>query len=268
MVELIAEAGVTAQGNLKTAYELCDAAKDAGADVVKFQTFKTETTVRLQDPYFRQLQKVEMPRAYFVNIADHCREIGIEFMSTPDHLDDLKFLIDECDVKRIKIGSADLTNTPLVEAAYRSGKPVILSTGMATRDEVAKALPYDGGYVSITLLHCTSLYPTPYDQANLRAINQLKEFRYPVGYSDHTIGPMAVYLAMALGATVIEKHFCPNGYSGIDREVSMIPLELKLLVNNIKYYEEMLGDGIKAPSKGEIPFIKALRKGKDGLRGL
>lgn len=269
MIEVIAEAGITHCGSLKTACELADAAKESGVDVVKFQTFKAETTLRPNDPDFKLIKSLELNYSDFKKLAKHCEGIKIEFMSTPDHLDDLKFLVDECNVKRIKIGSADLLNRPLVEAAYRTGKPVILSTGMATIEEINSILPHDGGFVSITLLHCISLYPTPYDQANLRAIARLRQFfSYPIGYSDHTVGAMAVYLAIALGATVIEKHFCPNGYNGTDKEVSMIPLELKMMIDGIKYHEKMLGSGLKKPSDGEVPMINRLRKGSDGLRGL
>src|SRR5215475_14758334 len=147
-MEVIAEAGVTHLGSLKTALELCDAAKESGADIVKFQTFKTETFLRQYDRDWEKFKKLELANHEFINIAKHCANIGIEFMSTPDSVDDLNFLLKDCGVKRIKIGSADLTNVKLVEAAYRSGKPVILSTGMATVEEIYRALPYDGGFVS------------------------------------------------------------------------------------------------------------------------
>lgn len=271
-MELIAEVGVTHLGKLKTALELADIAKQSGADVVKFQTFRAETTLRKNDPNFSKITGLELPYADFIKLAKHCEDIKIEFMSTPDHLNDLRFLVEECGVKRIKIGSADLLNRPLMDMAYRTGKPIILSTGMATLVEVKAALPHaTDPYVMsacITLLHCVSLYPTPPEQVNLRAISSLKALGYPVGLSDHTVGPMACFLALALGATIIEKHFCPNGYTGIDKEVSMVPWELKRLIEDLKFYEKMLGSGLKTPSEGEIPIVRKLRKGTDGLRGL
>src|SRR5882672_5084743 len=206
MIEIICEVGISHGGSLSIALEMVDIAKERGADIVKFQTFTAENTLKKNDPDYNTIKELELSRGSFKLISKHCRDIGIEFMSTPDHLDDLKFLVEEIGVKRIKIGSADLTNQPLLDAAYRTGKPVILSTGMATLDEIKQALPHDGGFVSVTLLHCVSLYPTQFEETNLSAIKELAGVGYPVGFSDHTVGAMAASLAVALGATVIEKH--------------------------------------------------------------
>lgn len=266
-VEIICEVGVTHDGSLPIALQMVDTAKKCGANVVKFQTFTAENTLKKDDPDFKTIKELELSKGSFKLIAKHCRDVGIEFMSTPDHLDDLKFLVEELGVKRIKIGSADLTNKPLVEAAFRTGKPVLISTGMSNLKEVKQALPHDGGFVSVTLLHCVSLYPTPFEDANLSAIKELSKLGYPVGFSDHTIGSMAASLAVALGATVIEKHICPNGYTGIDKNVSMIPFEFGQLVKQIRSVEKALGSGKKEPIEAELKFINRLRKGSDGLRG-
>lgn len=268
MVEIIAEIGISHEGKLPTALKLVDEAKRVGAGVCKFQTFTAETTLRSTDPDFKTIKDLELSRSSFRLIAKHCEDVGIEFMSTPDHLDDLKFLVEEMGVKRIKIGSADLTNKPLVDAAYRTGKPVIMSTGMATLDEVYKALPHDGGFVPITLLHCVSLYPTQLEETNLLAIRQLIKLGYPVGFSDHTIGSIAAVMAVTLGATVIEKHMCPNGYGGIDANASMMPFEFGQFIRLLRDCETALGTGKKEPTQGELKFISRLRKGTDGLRGL
>lgn len=268
MVEIIAEVGVTHGGILKNALNMVDEVYKTGATIIKFQTFTAENTLRKNDPDFKTIKSLELSRGSFKLLAKHCEDVGIEFMSTPDHIDDLKFLVEEIGVKRIKIGSADLTNKPLVDAAYRTGKPVILSTGMSTLSEVDKALPHDGGFVSITLLHCVSLYPTQLEDTNLCAIKTLLGLRYPVGFSDHTVGSLAASLAVALGATVIEKHICPNSYSGVDKEVSMIPFEFGQFVKSLRSIDKALGSGKKEPVKDELKFINRLRKGTDGLRGI
>lgn len=268
MVEVIAEAGITHGGVLKTAMEMADSALWAGATAVKYQTYDPGKLLRKNAPDRPLLEKLALSYKDFVELAKHCDDIGIEFMSTPGELDSLKFLAEECGVRRIKIGSDDLTYRPLIEAAYATGKPVILSTGMATWDEVEAVVAY-GASTRLTLMHCVSLYPCPAEKANLRAIGTLKRaFPCKVGYSDHTMYPPVIYSAIALGATIIEKHFCPNGYTGPDLEVSLIPMELKMLINAIKRHEQILGDGRKEPCEEEKQNIKVFRKGKDGLRGL
>jgi sialic acid synthase SpsE len=268
MVQIIAEAGISHLGSLTKARQLADWARQAGVQTVKFQTYLPAKLVRKTHHEARQLEKWALSFADTVKLAQHCEDIGIEFMSTPGDVDSLRFLIEECGVKRIKIGSDDLTYEPLVHAAYRSGKPVLLSTGMATMAEISHALPWKVGIpVDLTLMHCTSLYPCPNDKTNLRAITTLSKFGCPVGFSDHTFMFTAACLSLALGATVIEKHFCPgNGYSGPDLAVSLSPQELTQFVKVIKLHEIMLGSGIKEPCPEEIENAKNWRKDSDGLR--
>ena len=268
-VEIIAEVGVTHGGLLPIALSMVDTAKKCGADAVKFQTFTAENTLRKTDPDFNTIKGLELSKGSFSLIAKHCEDVGIEFMSTPDHIDDLKFLVEELGVRRIKIGSADLLNEGLVTAAFKTGLPVIMSTGMSDINEVKQAvLCNDGVAGPITLLHCVSLYPTEFEDANLLSIKQLMRMGFAAGFSDHTIGSMASSLAVALGASVIEKHICPNAYNGIDKEVSMIPFEFSQFVKHIRSVEKALGSDIKYPAEGELKFIRRLRKGRDGLRGI
>lgn len=266
MVEILAEAGITHGGDLTTAIRLADHALEAGADACKFQTYRVGTLFKQGDIRAPELEKLALPFPDFVKLAKHCEEIGIEFMSTPGDVDSLRFLIEECGVKRIKIGSDDLTNKSLVGAAYDSGKPVIISTGMATMAEIEEAMP--DKIIDLTLLHCVSLYPCPVEKANIRAIEALKWFGYPVGYSDHTTENwVPAMLAVTLGAKIIEKHFCPTDYKGVDHEVSLSPFELRYFVKRMKTIEEILGSGIKAPCAEELKVVNQWRKGPDGFRG-
>jgi len=201
-------------------------------------------------------------------LALYCEHIGIEFMSTPGDLDSLRFLVEECGVKRLKIGSDDLTYQPLRDSAYKSGLPCILSTGMATLADVREALPKVPG-VDLTLLHCVSLYPCRVEDVNLRAMDTLSEaFGWPVGYSDHTDTIAACLIAVARGATVIEKHFCLDDYKGPDDVVSVNPEGLEELVLGARAVTVMLGNGIKVPTRDELAAIPQLRKGEGGYRGL
>lgn len=272
MVEIIAEAGVSPLGKLDAALRLADAARLAGADVVKYQTFNPDRLLRKTDPDRLKIEELALNYQGFVKLAKHCEDIGIEFMSTPGEVDSLKFLVEECGVKRIKIGSDDLTFKPLVTAAYKTKLPVILSTGMSTTKEIRTVVDWavHEGFptAEITLLHCVSVYPCPLKKANLRAIETLKQFLYPVGYSDHTFSFTAPFLAVALGASVIEKHFAPYDYKGPDKEVSLSPSTLIDFVESMKRCEEILGSGIKEPCDEELKNLKLFRKGKDGLRGL
>lgn len=267
-IEIIAEAGVNHNGDLETALKLCDATKEARATICKFQTYVPEKAVDKNNKDYESLASLALPFSAFKTIAKHCENIKIEFCSTPDDLDSLKFLVEECGVKRLKIGSGSLTYKPLVEAAYRSGLPVILSTGMATCEEINQALPHDGGFVPITLMHCVSLYPCPFEIANLGAIKTLGKFGCPVGYSDHTMSTEQIpVMAVALGATVIEKHITLNPHQkGPDHRMSLSPHEFGWFVNVIREAEAIMGSGIKVPSKEEAEMIKRVRKGADGVQ--
>lgn len=265
-IEIVAEAGVNHNGSLKTALELVDAAKTAKADVVKFQTFVTEKAIRSSSPEFAVIKALELPRADFLKIARHCEDVGIEFLSTPDEVDSLTFLVEECGVKRVKIGSGDLLNWSLVSAVYRTGLPMILSTGMATMDEIRSVVAE--GY-DITLLHCVSCYPCLLNEANIAAMDELQEFGLPVGYSDHTVGWTTPMVAAARGAAMIEKHLTLDfQMKGPDHAMSLAPDEFGAMVQMVRQTEMLLGHGRKEPCAREIADMRRLRKAVDGLRGI
>jgi N-acetylneuraminate synthase/N,N'-diacetyllegionaminate synthase len=266
-VLIVAEAGVNHRGKLDLAFQLCDEAKKAGADVVKFQTYVPEKSLA-RGPRYDELAHLALSFDATKVIARYCAEIGIEFCSTPDDLDSLKFLVDECSVKRIKIGSGSLLYRPLVEAAFATGLPVLLSTGMATMGDVSRAFEVTRMHADSTLMHCVSLYPCPVDKANLRAIRELRMFGLPVGWSDHTTSVITVpCAAVALGATVIEKHLTlepPD--QGIDYACSLNSRQFAAMVLAIRDTERALGDGIKAPSSEEAAMIPIIRKDECGLQ--
>lgn len=271
---IVAELGLNHGGSLDRAFKLVEAAANAGADIAKFQTFIVEAVLRRTDPDYDRIVPLALPFSAFVEIKQCCDAHGIEFCSTPGDVDSLWFLVQECHVKRIKIGSDDLTNRELVRAAYKSGLPVVLSTGMATRAEVNGAvLPakYDGR--DITLLHCVSLYPCPDSLANLRAMDTLRQFGRPVGYSDHCAGIDIAVFAAARGACMIEKHIMLDDHvkigaeSPIDLAVSVGPGEFKFMAQLIRLAETAMGDGRKEPGPAEATLRERLRRGADGLRG-
>lgn len=276
---IIAEAGVNHNGSLDLALKLCDAAKAAGVNAVKFQTWKTEKIVGKQtatadyqarntgddtQSQFEMLKKLELARQDFKTVQEHCREIGIDFLSTPDEEDSLRFLVEELHLPMIKIGSGEVTNIPYLRqiASYRL--PVILSTGMSTLSQVATA--YDtliaAGAQEVTLLHCTTNYPCPMEEVNLRAMLTLRNaFGCRVGYSDHTLGTEIPVAAVAMGAQVIEKHFTLDcNMPGPDHRASLEPAELKRMVEEIRNVEIALGDGIKRPNRSETEISKVVQK--------
>lgn len=277
-VLIIAEAGVNHNGRLDLALQLCDAAKECGVDIVKFQTWKTEKIVGrstemaayqaentgCRESQFDMLKKLELSYDSFRYIQDYCRKIGITFLSTPDEEDSLRFLAEDMDLPIIKVGSGEVTNIPYLRKIGAYGKPVILSTGMSTLAQVATA--YDvlasAGSGEISLLHCTTNYPCPLDEVNLRAMVTLKDaFKCHVGYSDHTLGITVPIAAVALGAEIIEKHFTlDKTMSGPDHTASLNPQELKSMVDAIRGLEQALGDGIKRPNKSEQEISKVVQK--------
>ena len=265
-----AECGINHGGSIEHAFDLVEAAKSAGADIAKFQTYIVDRLLRRSDPDYDALAKHALPFAAFQKIKAHCDSVGIEFCSTPGDVDSLWFLVNECGVKRIKIGSDDLMNRELVGAALKTRLPVILSTGMATLGEVANALLPDAlnhWNSLITLLHCVSLYPCPLELVNLRAMDTMREaFQRPVGYSDHTGGIEAPVYAALRGACMVEKHLMLRG-DCIDSAVSVMPHQFESMVWEIRDAAVVLGDGVKAPGERERAAIKRLRKGADGLRG-
>ena len=277
-VFVIAEAGVNHDGDLSRALALCDAAQAAGADAVKFQTFRAEDLVVPGAPtaqyqqrqtgeldQFSMLRKLELSREQHVQIRDHCATIGIEFFSTPFSLEAVDLLV-ALGVRRLKMPSGELTHRALVEHACRSGLPVLLSTGMATMDEVREALQWAravrGSLAGISVLHCTSAYPASDEALNLRAITTMRdELRLPIGYSDHSLGIEASLAAVALGATVIEKHITlDRSLPGPDHAASLEPAEFAAMVRGIRRIAAMLGDGIKAPRPEEQDAARVARR--------
>lgn len=280
-VKIIAEAGVNHNGSIDLAKRLIDVAKSAGVDVVKFQTFKTEKLVTknaLKADYqnrntntsgpqaqFDMLKKLELSEEQFIELKKYCDQVGIEFLSTAFDLDSLVFL-EKMGIKTWKIPSGEITNLPYLEWIGRLNQKVILSTGMCFLSEVEDAISclMNAGMEkkNITLLHCTTEYPAPYDQVNLKAINLLKnKFDIEVGYSDHTEGVEVAIAAVALGAQVIEKHFTlDQTLPGPDHKASLDPQNLSLLVRSIRNIENALGEEVKKPTQLEVKNIKIVRK--------
>ena len=308
---IIAEAGVNHNGSLERALQLIDVAADAGADAVKFQTFradqlvsrtaaKAEYQVRLTDAQESQhamLKKLELDEAAHTALIGHCRSKGIEFLSTPFDLESLEMLAGKFDLSRIKFSSGDITNAPLLLAAARTGKPVILSTGMSTVEEIETALGvlafgYAGGgeppsvavfgqaYGSehgrkalrekVVLLHCTTEYPAPFSEVNLRAMATLQHtFGLPIGYSDHTHGIAIPVAAAAMGAVIIEKHFTlDHNLPGPDHKASLEPDELKKMVLSIREVELAQGSPIKQPTPSELKNRPIARKSLVAARAI
>jgi len=284
-VFIIAEAGVNHNGDFELAKKLIDAAKDSGADAVKFQTFKTENVVTKhagmaeyqekntgkKETMLEMIKKLEISYDEFKELKNYCNEKGIMFLSTP-HSDDAIDFLDPL-MPLYKVASGDLTNFPFLEKIAKKDKPIILSTGMATMEEVIEAVNVikKSGNNQIILLHCTSNYPCDLEDVNLRAMLTLKEkTSLLVGYSDHTIGLYASKLACKLGAVVIERHFTiDKNLPGPDHKASLSPEELKELVIAIKNKdydipeekkELILGYPEKKPTEKEIPIAQLVRK--------
>jgi N-acetylneuraminate synthase len=277
-VFVIAEAGVNHNGDLALARRLCDAARAAGADAVKFQTFRAEDLVLPGAPtagyqarqtgesdQFALLRKLELGEAAHVQLRAHCRAIGIEFFSTPFSEDAVDLLV-RLGVQRIKLPSGELTHRALVAKAAATQLPLIISTGMATLAEVQEALEWveaaRGHRRAVTLLHCTSAYPAEDAALNLRAIQTLAQATgLPVGYSDHSTGIEAALAAVALGASVIEKHLTlDRSLPGPDQAASLEPGEFAAMVRGIRRIAAMLGDGVKAPRPQEEDAARVARR--------
>lgn len=276
---IIAEAGVNHNGNLDMARRLIDAAADAGADLVKFQTFNADRLVTAQaakadyqksattagESQHAMLRKLELTRDMHEALIAHCQSRGIGFFSTGFDEESVELLV-ELGLDRFKIPSGEITNLPYLRHVGRYGKPVILSTGMATIDEIKSALAVleQAGTPRerITILHCNTEYPTPMPDVNLRAMLTIRDsFGVAVGYSDHTAGIEVAIAAAAMGATVIEKHFTlDRTLPGPDHKASLEPGELKAMIAAIRNVEQALGDGIKRPSTSERKNINIARK--------
>jgi N,N'-diacetyllegionaminate synthase len=274
---IIAEAGVNHNGDKNLAYKLIDIAKESGANAVKFQTFKAEKGISKytkmadyqkknlgkEDSQIEMIKKLELSYKDFEDLKKYCGEKGIIFLSTPFDEESIEFL-DKL-VPYYKIPSGEIVNYPYLKLIAEKNKPIIMSTGMANLSDVEKAL--DTIYsinqdAEIYLLHCTTNYPTPYEEVNLKAMITLKEaFKIPVGYSDHTLGIEVPTAAVAMGAQIIEKHFTlDRNLPGPDHKASLEPNELKAMVNAIRNIEKALGNGIKKPNKSEKEIENVVRK--------
>ncbi len=293
---IIAEAGVNHNGSIDLALQLIDVAADAGADAVKFQTFKAQNLVSKSAPkaeyqvvsntgaeesQFDMIRQLELDEAAHRQLMAHCQSKGIQFLSTPFDFESVDLLSKTFDLPYLKIPSGEITNGPLLLYVAQTGKPVILSTGMSTLDEVEQALGVLAyGYVGngqkpsldafqraflsaagktalrdkVRLLHCTTEYPAPFEDVNLRAMVTLAEtFKLPVGFSDHTAGIAVAIAAVARGAVIIEKHFTLDcQLPGPDHRASLEPDELKTMVRSVREVEVALGDGIKQPAVSEM----------------
>jgi len=308
---IIAEAGVNHNGSIDLALELIDSAAEAGADVVKFQTFKAEnlaTKAAEQAPYqtrntgqietqYDMLKKLELDEKSHTLLAEHCKRRNIIFLSTPFDVESLDLLVNKFDLPYIKISSGDITNAPFLLEVAKTQKNIILSTGMCTLGDVEQALgvlafgfigskepptisAFEKSYAShegrsaltakVTLLHCTTEYPAPFEDVNLNAMGTMRcAFSLAVGYSDHTSGIAIPIAAVALGAVVIEKHFTlDRGLPGPDHKASLEPDELKKMVDGIRQIEVAMGSSIKKPSAIELKNRVIGRKSVVALKNI
>lgn len=283
---IIAEAGVNHNGDIRLAKKLISAAATAGADLVKFQTFSAKNLVSSSAPkaeyqkkttessesQLEMIQKLELSREDHTVLIQECSAHGIGFFSTAFDFQSFDLLMELGCLEQVKIPSGELTNLPLLRYMSRLGKPLLLSTGMANLGEVEAAIeaveaagtPRD----MITVLHCTTEYPTPMEDVNLRAMIAMKHaFGVNTGYSDHTPGIEIPIAAVALGATVIEKHFTlDRNLPGPDHKASLEPHELKAMVEGIRNVERALGDGVKRPSPSELKNKPIARKSLVAIR--
>ncbi len=275
-VYIIAEAGVNHNGSFETACRLVDEAKKSGADCIKFQTFRAENLVSSkaskadyqknntgEGSQFEMLKKLELSFDEFMKLKEYCDKCGITFLSTPFDPESIDFL-NEIDMPFWKIPSGEVTNLPYLVAIAKTGKPVVMSTGMCEIKEIEAALEAlkKNGAKDISLLHCNTEYPTPFEDVNLKAMVTMREhFNLKTGYSDHTPGTEAAIAAAALGAEIIEKHFTlDKNMEGPDHKASLEPHELKEMVKAIRNIEKALGDGEKKPSESEKKNISVARK--------
>ncbi len=266
-VFIIAEAGSNHDRKLEQAKRLIDIAAKAGADAIKFQTFSADKLVARLVPgtgdeetparcaaMYESFKRVELPRRWHRILAEYAEKRGLIFLSSPFD-EEAVDLLDEIGVPAFKVASGDLTNLPLIRYMARKGKPMIVSTGVSTLQEVREAVNTikKTGNKDVILLHCVSMYPTPPENVNLLVMKTLeKKFRLPVGFSDHTLGIEASIAAVALGAVMIEKHFTiSRKLRGPDHFFALEPRELMKMVNSIREVEKMRGRGIKEVLEGE-----------------
>ena len=278
-VFIIAEAGVNHNGSVQLACKLIDAASASGADAVKFQTFKAENLVSKNaqkadyqkqatnqlESQLNMLKKLELDSNAHKKLINYCKKKDIVFLSTPFDHESID-LLNELELQIFKIPSGEITNLNYLRHIGSLGKEVILSTGMSTLEEIEKALiiltSAGTSKENITILHANTMYPTPMEDVNLRAMQTIQDkFGVAVGYSDHTLGIEVDIAAVAMGATIVEKHFTlDKTMDGPDHKSSISPDELKEMVSSIRNIEKALGSSIKKPSKSEMPNITMARK--------
>lgn len=276
-IYIIAEAGVNHNGSLEIAKKMVDAAGEAGADAIKFQTFKAENIVTKNasradyqvkntgedTSQYSMLKKLELSYDDFRELKAYCDASEIEFLSTPFDLESIEFL-QELGIRFLKIPSGEITNFPYLRKIGQTGMPVIMSTGMSTLEEVGEAIRVLREYGSneISLLHCTTEYPAHLDSVNLKAMQTMAEaFNLPVGYSDHTSGIAVSVAAVAMGAVIIEKHFTlDRNMEGPDHKASLEPDELKAMVQSIRDVDMAMGTGEKTPAGSECANADVARK--------
>jgi len=274
---IVAEAGVNHNGNVDLAKKLIDAAKDARADAVKFQAFKTEKVVTkyaekanyqkettgLSESQYEMIKRLELKEEEFVELYDYSKKKNIIFLSSAFDKESVD-LLDYLGVPAFKVASGEITNFPLLQYVAEKKKPIILSTGMSTLDEIEDALEIirQKGVEDIVPLHCVTSYPAKIEDANLKVIETLRHrFKLPVGFSDHTLGITVPIAAVTLGAVLIEKHFTlDKTLPGPDHRGSLEPDELKDMIKAIRDVEQALGDGIKKPTEDEERIKKTVRR--------
>ena len=282
---IIAEAGVNHNGDLNNAILLADLAKEAGANAVKFQLYDAKEQVSKyaeSAPYqrkgtgkktmFSMSKLYDLPWENHRKISEHCRNIGIAYMSSCFDKNAVDFLIDDLKSDCIKIGSGEITNYPLLSYIAKKNVSIILSTGMCSLDDVKGSINHIRKYGNppIIILHCVSNYPANEIHLNLKAMITLeKEFKCLIGYSDHSEGEIASTIAVALGAKIIEKHFTiDKNLPGPDHAMSLNPTQLKFFIDNIRLTEKILGTGIKEPTSGELKMIKYARRSVVSLKNI
>ncbi len=273
---VIAEAGVNHNGNLETAKRLIDASVEAGADAVKFQAYRAEKLVTLNAPkagyqrrmktsesQFKMLKELELNEEAFSTLKDYSAKKDTIFLASAFD-EESADVLERIGVPAYKTGSGELTNLPLLEHIARKGKPMIVSSGMSTIEEISEAISTikSGGGREIVLLHCVSNYPAAAQDVNLKVIQTLKNrFKLPIGFSDHTLSIIIPSAAVSIGACVIEKHITlDHNLAGPDHRASLEPEEFRVMVNNIREVEEALGDGVKRVTKDEKEIREVARR--------
>ena len=268
---VIAEGGLNHNGDINIAKKLIDSAKECGANAIKFQTYKTENFVRETNQYFDVFKNAELNFEQFKELKNYSKSIGLTFFSTPFDIESAEFL-NQLEIPCFKIASSDLTNLPLITKIAKMQKPMIISSGLSTMNEINDAVNcclFEGNN-QIALLHCVANYPAQPNEVNMNVINTLKKtFGFPIGYSDNGESSLVDIVAVSMGANIIEKHFTlDKKMSGPDHSFSIDPNGLKSLISQIHEIDQMKGDGIKIPQFSEIKNRLTIRKSITAKRDL